>query len=198
LKHIRVVLAAVVLTAIPGLALAASRTQVHIYEPFNSAGQRVGHVAQTISGSCLGNSDASRRGDAWRCEAQQGFGVFILDPCFSSDKAKHFVLCPATGPWSNKVIKLKLTRQLGHGPPGNANPTHGLPWALITVENWRCRLNTGATTFSHGKRLNYACKGTTKKLWGAPERRSEPWKIYVAGKHPRRFHTKTGIKAAWF
>jgi hypothetical protein len=200
LKHTRrLVLAVALLAAIPALALATARTHVHTYEPFNSAGQPVGHVTHTLHGSCFGGSDASRRSDAWRCQVHDGFEGFIADPCFSSGKAKNFVLCPATGPWSNRVIKLKLTQKLPKALGNKGKPsTHGLPWALVTVKGWKCRLNTGATSVVHGKRQNYSCHGTNKKLWGAPQRKSEPWKIYVAGNHPKSFHTRTGIKAAWF
>jgi hypothetical protein len=176
-----------------GLALAASSTHVHIYKPFNSAGKPVGHVTHTYTGSCIGGSDASRRSDAWRCIIS---GSTIADPCFSSSKAKGVVLCPATGPWSSKVLKVKLNAKLPKGNSGKRS-THGLPWALVTSKGWQCRLDTGATSVAHGKRQNYFCKGTKQSLWGSPQRGSEPWTIDVGGNHPKSF-TKTAIKAAWF
>jgi hypothetical protein len=192
----RFALVAIVLAAIPALALAATRTHAHIYKPFNSAGQPVGRVTHTYPGTCLGGSDASPRSDAWRCIVS---GSTIVDPCFSSSKASHFVLCPTTGPWSNHVFKVRLNSKLPGRMANKGKPsTHGLPWALVTVEGWKCRLNTGATQTVGGKRQNYFCKGTSKSLWGAPQRGSEPWKIYVAGNHPKALHTKTGIRAAWF
>jgi hypothetical protein len=186
-------LATVVLAGTAGLALAASSTHVHIYRPFTSSGKPVGHVTHAYTGSCMGGSDASRRSDAWRCTVS---GSSIDDPCFSSSKAKKIVLCPATGPWSSKVIKVKLNSKLPRGNSGRPS-THGLPWALVTVKGWKCRLDTGATAVVHGKRQNYFCQGTSKSLWGAPQRGSEPWRIDVGGNHPRTF-SKTGIKAAWF
>lgn len=195
MKHSRrAVLAAVTLGAVPALALAATSTHVHIYRPFTSAGKPVGHVTHTYSGSCMGGSDASRRSDAWRCIIS---GSTIADPCFTSSKASGFVLCPATGPWSSSVIKVRLNSKLPKGNSGKPS-THGLPWALVTAQGWKCRLDTGATAVVQGKRLNYFCKGTSKSLWGSPQRGSEPWTIYVAGNHPKKLHTKTGIKAAWF
>jgi hypothetical protein len=197
LKHTRkLVLAAALLAAVPPLALAAARTRVHIYRPFNSAGRPVGRVTHTFSGSCIGGSDASRRSDAWRCIIS---GSTIADPCFSSAKARNFVLCPASGPWNSKVVKVKLVQKLPKGKANQGKPsTHGLPWALVTARGWKCRLNTGATEVVHGKRQNYTCHRTSKSLWGAPQRGSEPWKIYVAGNHPKRFHATTRIKDAWY
>ena len=192
----RLALATVLLAAVPALALATVRTHAHIYRPFNSVGKPVGHVTHTYPGSCVGGSDASRRSDAWRCIIS---GSTIADPCFSSSKSKHFVLCPATGPWSTSVIKVSLTSKLPGGKANKGKPsTRGLPWAVVTVDGWKCRLDTGATSTVDGRRQNYFCTGTSKSLWGSPQRGSEPWKIYVAGNHPRHLRAKTGIKAAWF
>jgi hypothetical protein len=189
-----ITLVLVLLATIP--ALAATGTRTHIYRPFNAAGKPVGHVAHTYPGSCIGGSDASRRRDAWRCVIS---GSSLADPCFSSAKAKHVVLCPATGPWSSAVIKINLTSKLPGGKANKGRPsTHGLPWALVTVKGWKCRLDTGATNVVDGKRQNYFCKGTHQSLWGSPQRGSEPWKIYLAGNHPKHLHTKTAIKTAWF
>lgn len=189
-------LVVVVLAAIPTLAVAATRTHAHIYEPFSSAGKPVGRVTHTYPGSCIGGSDASRRSDAWRCIVS---GSTIVDPCFSSPKARHFVLCPTTGPWSRAVIKVTLTSKLPGKLANKGRPsTRGLPWALVTVKGWKCRLDTGATQTVQGKRQNYFCKGTSKSLWGSPQRGSEPWKIYVADNHPKRLHATTGVGAAWF
>lgn len=192
----RLGLGAAIVAAIPTLALAATRTQAHIYEPFNSAGQPVGHVTHSYPGSCIGGSDASRRSDAWRCIVS---GSTIADPCFSSSRAKHFVLCPATGPWSSALLKVSLTSKLpGKMANKGKHSTRGLPWAVVTSRGWKCRLDTGATQVLDGRRQNYFCKGTSKSLWGSPQRGSEPWKIYVAGNHPKHLRAKTGIRTAWF
>jgi hypothetical protein len=110
------------------------------------------------------------------------------------------VLCPAGGgPWSSEVIKLKLFRKLPGTERGRTRrSTHGLPWAVVTAEGWKCRLDTGATRVAQGRRENYSCKGTRRWLYGAPDRGSEPWKIYVAGSQATRLHNKTAIKSAWF
>jgi hypothetical protein len=197
LKHTRkVVLAAAVLVALPALALAATHTATHIYKPFNSAGKPVGKVIHTYPGSCFGGSDASGRSDAWRCIAA---GSTIIDPCFSSAKAKGFVLCPAPGVVGTRLDKIKLNSKLP-GKQGNKGKpsTHGLPWAVVTIKGFQCRLETGATTVVDGKRANYYCKGPKKWLYGAPDRKSEPWKIYVAGPGAKHLTKKTGIKEAWF
>lgn len=193
-KRAGVSLVIVLFAATTAFALAATKTHVHIYKPFTSAGKPAGHVTHTYGGSCMGGSDASRRSDAWRCIIS---GSTIADPCFSSSKAKGVVLCPAKGPWNSNVIKVTLNSKLPKGNTGRPS-THGLPWALVTTKGWKCRLNTGATAVVHGKRLTYFCKGTSKSLWGSPQRGSEPWTIFVAGNHPKSLHTKTGIKAAWF
>jgi hypothetical protein len=194
-KPAGIVLAITLMALTAGVAWAASSTHAHIYEPFNSAGKPVGHVTHTYTGSCYSGSLSSPRKDAWRCIS----GNALLDPCFSSSKAKHFVLCPVTGPWSSKVVKLKLIKKLPKAQGGKANPsTHGMPWALVTVKGWKCQLDTGATRVVHHQRENYFCKGTKQWLYGSPERGSEPWKIYVAGPKANHLSKKTGIKAAWF
>lgn len=189
-------LAIAVLAGTAGLATAAARTHVHIYRPFNSAGQPVGRVTHTYHGSCGSGSDASGRSDAWRCTVS---GSTIADPCFSSSQQTSFVLCPATGPWNSNVIKVRLFSKLPKGMANHGRPsTHGLPWALVTVRGWKCRLNTGATRLVDGRRENYSCRGTKQWLYGAPQRGSEPWKIYVAGPQAKHLHNRTAIKAAWF
>jgi hypothetical protein len=193
----RIALAAILLAAIPTLALAATRTRVHIYRPFTSGGKPRGHVAKGFTAVSCSGSDATRRRDAWRCQIARGFGAFLDDPCFSSMKARGFVLCPATGPWSNQVIEARLRGKLSGGNQGRPS-THGLPWALVTARGWRCTLNTGATSVIDGKRQNYFCRGMSKSLWGSPQQRWEPWKIYVAGNHPRRLRSTTRIRTAWF
>jgi hypothetical protein len=126
-------------------------------------------------------------------------GNLIYDPCFSSSNAKGIVLCPASGPWSSSAIKIKLTRKvpIKYGNKGKPS-TSGLPWALVTSAGWKCELNTGATSVVRGKRQNYFCTGTQDSLWGAPLRRSQPWKIYVAPTGAKRLRSEVAIQAAWF
>jgi hypothetical protein len=75
---LKFVLLSIVLASIPALALAATRTHVHVYDPFNSAGQPRGHVAYRYTGSCSA-SRVSRRRDTWRCLIDAGFGSFELE-----------------------------------------------------------------------------------------------------------------------
>lgn len=174
---------------------AAMRTRASVFHAFTSAGKPAGHVARTLRGSCWTGSLAADRADAWRCMA----GNEILDPCFSSPRARGRVLCPATGPWSSSLVELKLTKRLPGQYANRRRPsTFGLPWALRTTLGWRCELATGATTVVHGLRLNYFCTGTKQGLWGSPLRASEPWRIYVAPSSARTLRRRVGISVAWF
>jgi hypothetical protein len=74
----------------------------------------------------------------------------------------------------------------------------GLPWALVTANGWKCRLETGATSVLDGQRLNYSCTGTQRVLWGAPNRGSEPWTIFVAPAQAHKLNHTVAISAAWF
>ena len=179
----------------PTAAAAATRTRASIYTPFASSGAPTVHVVSTVRGHCWIGSLAAARSDAWRCLS----GNLIYDPCFSSPSASGLVLCPASGPWSPRAVEIKLTAQL---PTRYANPdkpsTNGLPWALVTSSGWKCRLDTGATTVVQGRRANYSCTGTNDWLWGAPSRRSEPWKISVAPASANELKRRVGIRSAWF
>lgn len=187
--------ATVIATLTAGTATAATHTHASIYAPFASSGAPMVHVTGTVRGHCWTGSLAAARRDAWRCLT----GNQIHDPCFSSVNARGRVLCPVSGPWSPRAIQIKLTARL---PTKYANPgspsTAGLPWALVTTSGWRCELNTGATTVVQGRRANYACTGTSDWLWGAPSRRSHPWKIYVAPASTHQLNRTVGIPAAWF
>lgn len=188
--------AAIVVTVLaPGSAAAGTHTKASVYTPFASSGTPTVHVASTVRGHCWTGSLAAARSDAWRCLS----GNLIYDPCFSSPTAPGIVLCPASGPWSRRAIEIKLTAQL---PTKYANPgepsTTGLPWALVTTSGWKCRLDTGATSVVRGRRANYACTGINDWLWGAPSRRSEPWKIFVAPASANKLKRTVGIRSAWF
>lgn len=194
-KRATVVAAMAVAAVATGAASAGQRTRATIYEPFNASGAPTVHVTGTIRGHCWTGSLAAARRDAWRCMS----GNYIYDPCFSSKSARGIVLCPATGPWSSAAIKMRLTKNLPSGYGNKGKPsTSGLPWALVTMSAWKCRLATGATAVVDGKRANYGCSGTKDWLWGAPSRKAQPWVIYAAPSSTNRLSRKVRIKAAWF
>jgi hypothetical protein len=68
----------------------------------------------------------------------------------------------------------------------------------VTISGWNCVRDTGATSIVDGRRANYACSRTNDWLWGAPMRRSEPWRIYAAPGSARKLSRTVGIRAAWF
>jgi hypothetical protein len=178
-----------------GAAAAGQRTQLSIYAPFSASGTPTVRVTNTVRGHCWTGSLAAAREDAWRCMS----GNFIYDPCFSSASAQGIVLCPATGPWNSAAIEIRLTRSLPNQYGNKGKPsTSGLPWALVTMSGWKCRLATGATTVVDGRRANYGCTRTKDWLWGAPMRRSEPWRIYAASGTARKLSRTIAIRAAWF
>ena len=179
--------------AVAGAATGA-RTQVRVYRPFRSSGTPAVRVAKTGRGSCFSGSDAANRHDAWRCLN----GHFVVDPCFSSGRAAGFVLCPIGA--STEALRLTLSRALPRGLRDRRRPgsTRGLPWALITVRGWSCRLVTGATTVVDRRRLNYACQGTRNDLFGAPNRRHAPWRVFYAPPTARHLRHRIGIRTARF
>jgi hypothetical protein len=123
----------------------------------------------------------------------------IFDPCFSVTNKSRSVLCPTEGPWLPAALKIKLRKKLpvALGNKRRASMT-GLPWALVTANGWKCRLDTGATNVVDGQRLNYFCTGTQQGLWGAPNRASEPWTIFVAPSQAHKLKHTVAISRAWF
>jgi hypothetical protein len=166
-----------------------------VYSPFRASGRPAVHVIKTVLGFCWEGSAAVPHRRAWRCMS----GNFIYDPCFSFWNSSGTVLCPSRGPWVASAIKIRLTRKLPvrYGNKRKAS-TSGLPWALVTVTGWKCRLDTGATSVIGGQRLNYFCTRTQLGLWGAPDRTSEPWTIYAASPQAQTLTDRVGIRAAWF
>ncbi|HUA45797.1 MAG TPA: hypothetical protein VMA77_11245 [Solirubrobacteraceae bacterium] len=188
-------LAAIVLAAGVPAAAAGMQTQTSIYSPFAASGQPAAHVVSTVRGHCWTGSLAVNHQDAWRCLS----GNFIYDPCFSSAAAAGIVLCPASGPWGSSAIEIKLTQRLPSKFGNKGGPsTSGVPWALVTLAGWKCKLATGATTVIDGERQNYFCTGTKDALWGAPSRASEPWRIYAAPNGATKLSRRVEIKSAWF
>jgi hypothetical protein len=193
---------AVAVVALSALALAgaagagaAVHTRATIFRPFTASGKPAGRVTRTMRGYCWTGSSASGRADAWRCTVRNQ----IIDPCFSSPKARGLVVCAATGPWSSSLIKIKLTRKLPGKFANKGKPsTTGLPWALRTTSGWKCELATGATNVIAGRRLNYFCTGTKQGLWGSPSRAAQPWRIYAAPPTATTLRRRVGISSAWF
>jgi hypothetical protein len=111
---------------------------------------------------------------------------------------KGFILCPLA-PWRNTGIKLLLTRPL---PSALAN--HGglslraQPWALELYNGRTCVLAGGASSLVDGIRLNYFCtNGGSTGLWGFPDRKTEPWTIYIARYSATHLAKRARIKRAW-
>lgn len=170
-------------------------TEAGVYMPFSASGRSAVEVKSMIRGHCWTGSLAVNHRGAWRCVSAN----LIYDPCFSSPDAKGIVLCPSSGPWSSSGVEIKLTSKLPVMYENKRVPsTSGLPWALVTVAGWKCRLATGATSVVDGQRQNYFCTGTQDSLWGAPTRRSEPWKIYAAPNAAHRLTHEVAVTSAWF
>jgi hypothetical protein len=170
----------------------ASQTATHIYQAFKSNGQPAITVTHTFQGSCFSGSAAINRKDAWRCIS----GSAIADPCFSSNKAHGFVLCPAA-PWKKSGFKLKLVSGLKGGNK-HAPSTKGNPWGIQTSTGLKCSAATGATAAIGGHRANYACVKSNQWLWGSPVRSSQPWTILIAPLSAKSLKRHAKISVAWF
>jgi hypothetical protein len=188
--------ATLLIAGVAGAATTATATLPSIYSPFTVAGKPAGPVKHALRGSCFSGSLAVDHVRAWRCSS----GNELFDPCFSAKNAKGIVLCPATGPWSAKLIEIKLTKGLPTRLANHRRPstTGTLPWALETSTGWKCRLDTGATTALQSKRLNYFCTKTKEGLWGSPVRTTEPWTILVAPDNATSLSQTVAITTAWF
>jgi hypothetical protein len=105
-------------------------------------------------------------------------GNYIYDPCFATNHAAHFVLCPEGGPWG-RVIRMNLTRELPTLEPPSAeqSPTTEPAWAVELTGGARCVLLEGAGNVLANLRENYKCSdGIT--LYGDANHASEPWTIF--------------------
>jgi hypothetical protein len=110
--------------AMPSAAAARLRTSTTIFEPFRNDGTPTVTV-QHKRGYCWTGSLAINRYDAWRCLV----GNFISDPCFSSDIATGYVVCP--NGLINGGIEIRLTRGLPYKYGDSGNPsTRALPWNI--------------------------------------------------------------------
>lgn len=176
----------------PGAA-AQLRTRTAIFEGFHSDGSPTIRV-QHKRGYCWTGSLAADRYDAWRCF----IGNFIYDPCFSSDAAPGYVVCP--NGLVNGGIEIRLTRGLPYRYQDPGNPsTRALPWDIETMSGRHYVILTGATTVDDGQRLNYGCvsRGCTGALWGGPRRHAEPWTILWAPFKATSLHQLVQIRRTW-
>jgi hypothetical protein len=185
-------LVALAIAATLASAAGATKTQTRVFRAFTSSGTPALKITKTVHGSCNGGSASTPRNDAWRCFSGNG----VYDPCFSSSKAKGFVICVAN-PWKPAAVKLKYKGKLKLGNRGKIG-TSGTPWALETTTAWKCRMDTGATNVIRGKRANYFCTRTKNWLWGAPNRKVEPWTIFSAPVTAKKLSSKVKLKIAWF
>jgi hypothetical protein len=169
-----------------------SRTKTAIYRAFTASGKPAIHVTKTVRGFCWEGSLAAARNDAWRCLS----GNDIFDPCFSSGKARGFVLC-VLAPWTRSGVRMKLTRRLPKPFAGKPS-TRGLPWGIKTTSGLKCVFATGATAAIGHVRANYYCLNSDEWLWGSPSRKSELWTIYIAPLTARKLSARVKVAFAWF
>ena len=179
------------------VASGGQKTQQRVYYAFTTAGRPAIRVTRTVRGSCFFGSGAIDRSDAWRCFS----GRVVSDPCFSSGKAKGIVLCPAPSlPWKRSgVLKIKLTKPLPRKYGSKRRPGQsGTPWGIQTTSGLKCFMSTGATNVVSNRRANYRCLTGRQWLWGAPERKYNAWRIYIAPINARKLTRKVKIRIAWF
>jgi hypothetical protein len=190
-----IAVAAVALTALAvgSVATAGTHTSTRIYGAFTASGQAAIHVTKTVKGYCFAGSLEADRNDAWRCLSKN----FLYDPCFSSSKAKGIVLCPAAA-WKRSGLEIKLTKGLPTKFGSKRAPsTKGRPWAMETFSGLKCALAGMGPIISPRVVGDYACKNPIW-LWGRPNRKTQPWTIYVAPAGATKLTTKAKIWIAWF
>jgi hypothetical protein len=192
-----------------------------VYSPFSANGGSLLHT-KTKRGSCMESITTDRR-DAWNCSTTRvidkrhsgcsgGSGHHIVpmpcfmvryyDPCFSSPRAPGIVLCPDS-PWKTTGVLLKLTRPL---PANEGSPPslRAQPWALELVDGRRCSIppapNGPFVPDIDGQRANYECDRGRSKLWGYPNRHTQPWTIFSRVPTIRpgaRLRHHVAIRQAW-
>ena len=184
--------AALLAAAAPGAgARAGGHTAESVYEAFSYHGVVVPHV-NVASGYCFTSSDVTPRDDAWRCLV----GNSLYDPCFSSPFAFGIVVCPI--PWNDSGTEIRLTKPLPKAATHTAPSLTLEPWALETAAGAYCQLASGASNVVHGRRLNYFCGRNAKDgLWGFPDRKREPWTIFVAPLSAHKLSKRIALVRAW-
>jgi len=184
--------AAMVLIAVPVSAVARTTTTATIFHAFKPDGGPTLHT-HTKSGSCFSGSSTIDRRDAWRC----GVGNFLFDPCFSSTQAPGKVVCPNAQ--LNGGVEITLTKGLPHGAGNTHAPSlKDQPWDIQLTSGRHCVFGSGASNVAQGLRLNYFCGAGVKfGLWGFPRRKSEPWTIFSAPFSANHLHTRAAIRRVW-
>ncbi len=189
------VVGAAVLTGLAAgsVATAATPTSARIYQAFTSSGAQAIRVTETINGHCFAGSVEANRNDAWRCISKN----FIYDPCFSSSKARGIVLCPQAA-WKRSGLKISLTRGLP-GKFGNRRvpSTSVRPWAMQTISGAKCMLEGMGPFISSKVSGDYACTNG-KWLWNQPNRKVQPWTIFIAPVTATKLTTRARVAIAWF
>jgi hypothetical protein len=172
-------------------AVGSRGTVVHDFQAFSDGkiAPRV-HVVRRASGYCWETSGVESRRYAWRCFK----GNYILDPCFSPARRAHFVLCP-TEPWSEDVVRLRLTRRLPRWR--HSAYRKNLPVGLWTTTGKRCVHSSGATSEIDGKPITYECHGGGV-LVGLAHRATAMWTIWWAPSFNAKRLTHVGLTDAWW
>jgi hypothetical protein len=187
--------AAVALTvlAVGSAAMAGSGTSTRIYHAFTSSGRTAILVTETVQGACFSGSAKADRNDAWRCRSDR----FIYDPCFSSTKARGIVLCPDTA-WQRSGIKINLTKPLPTKFGNRRAPSTDVrPWGMQTMSSANCVLESMGPFIRRKVFGDYACTNG-KWLWNQPNRKAQPWTIFIAPVTATKLRTKAQIAIAWF
>ena len=183
------------LTALAGgpVASAGTLTSAQIYQAFTPSGAPAIAVIDEVQGHCFRGSVWANRNDAWRCTSD----TLLYDPCFSSNRAKGIVLCPAAA-WKRSGVKIDLTGGL---PTqfGNFRPptTRGRPWAMQTLSGARCMLEATGPIISRKVVGRYACTNG-QWLWNQPNRGVQPWTVHIAPVTATKLTTRAEIAVAWF
>jgi hypothetical protein len=190
-----IVVAGVALSALAAgsVAIAGTRTSARIYRAFTSSGSPAITVSKTVGGHCFAGSNQADRNDAWRCLSKN----VLYDPCFSSSKDRGIVLCPVAA-WRRSGVKIILNKGLPTNAGNRRAPsTNVRPWAMQTVSSVKCLLEGMGPVISPQVFGDYACLNG-KWLWGQPNRRTQPWTMYIAPVTATQLTTKAKIAIAWF
>jgi hypothetical protein len=168
-------------------------TAVKVFSPFD--GTRLAKnltVGSTVSGSCWTGSIASAQSDAWRCMV----GNDISDPCYAGYLSNdHVAVC--AGPFSARVMVIKLTAPLSSSDANPPAGTRGDPSALELGDGARCEMLTGGTGGINGMRLNYGCYGNTESVYGDPIRSTPLWKVHVLSTGGTKMRL-VNVRVAWY
>lgn len=176
-----------------GASTALAATGVTIYQPFTPHGS-IKSRTRSRAGDCPSGSEATPRGDAWRCFS----GNLVLDPCFSSTRDRGIVVCPEA-PWLKGGVEIRLTKPLRRANGNHSAPSPSLePWALELYDGLRCLFAGGATNVVEGQRFNYFCgAGSHEGLWGYPDRSSTPWGILIGTPQATSLSQRATVRHAW-